>query len=154
MVSYLGLAAIVVATVALVAIAVVGAQLLFGFGQRPHCSRCGSTLADPSQECTVCQAPMEEPEDPGGEDPDRRVIQVDESQQPTVDPEVGALNPGISRRMVRWALIVMFVGIGVRVLGMLEPVGLDIGVSQTIMAALTVVGGVAMFLAFVVLDLA
>lgn len=153
MVSYWGLAAIVLAVVAVVAIAVVGGQLLFGFGERPRCSRCGATLADAEEDCTVCQAPLEEPRVTASESPDR-TIEIDEGEQPRIDAEAGALNPGISERMVRWAVIVMFVGIGVRVLGMLEPVGLDVGVSQAIMATLTVIGGIAMFLAFVVLDLA
>lgn len=152
MISYWALAAIVVASVAAVAIAVVGGQLVFGVGERPRCSRCGATLPDEDEACTVCEAPMAEPREttPRRE----RTIEVDESEEPTMDPEAGALNPGVSRRMVRWALIVMFTGIGVRVLGMLEPVGLDVGVSQAVMATLTVIGGVAMFLAFVVLDLA
>lgn len=153
MVSYWALAAIVVASVAGVAIAVVGGQLLFGFGERPRCSRCGATLADEEEDCTVCQAPLEEPR-AGPSERRERTIEVDESQQPTIDAEAGALNPGISHRMVRWALVVMFAGIGVRLLGMLEPVGLDLGISQAVMATLTVIGGVAMFLAFVVLDLA
>jgi hypothetical protein len=152
MVSYWGLAAIVTATVAVVAIAVVTAQLVFGFGERPRCSRCGATLPSEDGECTVCEAPMAEPQEttPRSE----RTIEVDESEQPTIDPDAGALNPGVSERMVRWALIVMFAGIGVRLLGMLEPVGLDVGLSQTVMATFTVIGGIAMFLAFVVLDLA
>lgn len=153
MVSYWALAAIVIASIAVVAVAVVGGQLLFGFGERPRCSRCGATLADESEDCTVCRAPMEDPRPSASEARDR-TIQVDEREEPRIDPEAGALNPGVSHRMVRWALIVMFAGIGVRVLGMLEPVGLDVGISQAVMATLTVVGGVAMFLAFVVLDLA
>lgn len=152
MVTYWGLAAIVIGTVALVAILVVGGRLVFGVGERPRCSRCGATLADEGEDCTVCEAPLEEPRRTTPRE--QRTITVDESQEPTVDPEMGALNPGVSRRMVRWALIVMFAGIGVRVLGMLEPVGLDVGISQAVMATLTVIGGVAMFLAFVVLDLA
>jgi hypothetical protein len=152
MVSYWALAAIVVGSVAAVAIAVVGGQLLFGVGERARCSRCGATLPREDQDCTVCEAPMAEPQ---ATTPRReRTIEVDETEEPTIDPEVGALNPGVSKRMVRWALIVMFVGIGVRLLGMLEPVGLDVGISQAVMATMTVVGGVAMFLAFVVLDLA
>lgn len=152
MVSYWALAGIVMAAVAVVAITVVGGQLLFGFGERPRCSRCGATLPGEGETCTVCEAPMVEPQEttPRHE----RTIEVDEAEEPTIDPEAGALNPGISKRMVRWALIVMFTGIGVRLLGMLEPVGLDVGISQAVMATLTVIGGVAMFLAFVVLDLA
>lgn len=154
MLSYLGLAAIVVGSVVAVAIAVVGGQLMFGFGEQPRCSRCGATLADEGEDCTVCQTPFE---DPGGTEPGdveaERTIQTEE-QSPEIDSEVGALNPGVSKRMVRWALIAMFTGLGVRLLAMLEPVGLDVGVSDQIVATLTVIGGVGMFLGFIVLDFA
>jgi hypothetical protein len=157
MVTYWGLAAIVTGIVALVAITVVASQLFLTYGERARCSRCGATLAEEGEDCTVCEAPMAQPQPTGTGGNGRGTIEVDESQLPTKDPEAGALNPGVSERMVRWALIVMFAGIGVRLLGMLEPVGLDVGLSQTVKATfttLTVIGGVAMFLAFVVLDLA
>lgn len=155
MLSFLGLAAVVVGVVLAVAIAVVGGQLVFGFGERPRCSRCGATLADEEEDCSVCQAPFEQPSQTADEEGEpRRTIKVDESSEPTMDPEVGALNPGVSRTMVRWALIAMFTGLGVRLLGMLDPVGLEIGVPDSIVAALTVFGGVAMFVGFIVLDFA
>lgn len=154
MISFLGLAAIVVGSVVAVALAVVGAQLFLDVGERPRCSRCGATLAAETDDCTVCQTPLEEPGEPDAAERDRRTVTVDASAQPSVDPEVGALNPGVSRRMVRWALIAMFTGLGVRLLGMLEPVGLEVGVPDAVVATTTVIGGVAMFLGFIVLDFA
>lgn len=155
MIGFLGLAAIVIGVVAAIAIAVVGAQLVMGGGDRSRCPRCGATMAQGTDECSVCERPLEEPVAVASEeDGEPRTIQVDESDQPEIDPEVGALNPGVSRTMVRWALIAMGVGFGVRLLGMLDPVGLQVGIPDALIAALTVLGGVAMFLGFIVMDFA
>ncbi len=152
---FLTLALIVTGVVAAVAILVVGLPLLTG-GQRPRCSRCGEVLTAPDERCRVCQTPFDPPTGPVGADANptqARTIQVRESV-PDPSGGKGSLNPGITHGMVRWALIIMFTGLGIRVLGMLEPVGLTLPIPETLMTALTVLGGIAAFVGFVVLDIA
>jgi hypothetical protein len=154
MISFLGLAVVVTIVVVATGLAVLGSQVYFGAGERPSCPTCGATLTDEEQECGVCEAPFETPAGPARQTQDDRTVTVNTSDDPDPDADVGTLNPGVTPRMIRWALIAMFVGIGVRVLGMLEPVGLEIGVPDSIGVALTVLGGIAMFVGFVVLDVA
>lgn len=153
MVSFLGLALIVTAVVAGVVIAVLAGSLLFPrAGSR--CESCGSTTPAASESCAVCEAPFEtgidEEEDPDAQEAPTSVL------VPTAepDPEEGVINPGVPKGLVKGALVVMFVGIGTRVLGMLDPAGLNLGIPHAVTAGLTVIGGIAMFFGFVVLDIA
>lgn len=119
-------------------------------GRRGRCPRCGAVVADREAPCNVCEATL-----PGPAQEDQPTGPRTRSPpEPTHDPDVGVLNPGFSPWMVKWALGFMAVGLLVRGLGMLEPVGVDVGVPVSLMNLLTVVGGVVAFLGFVVLDLA
>lgn len=154
MVDFLGLAVIVTAVVVAVVLAILAGPLLFGAADRTRCSRCGATLPAEADACTVCEAPFEV-------GPQQATAQADGDEAdavhvdvPEPDPEEGMLNPGVTKGMIRAAVAVMFVGVGVRVIGMLEPAGLKTGIPDAVTAALTVVGGIAMFVGFVVLDIA
>lgn len=152
MVSFLGLALIVTAVVAGVVIAVLaGSLLLPRSGSR--CERCGATIPVSADACTVCEAPFETgaEEDERPEDKAPTHVHVPTAEP---DPDEGVINPGVPKGLVKGALVVMFLGIGIRVLGMLDPAGLDLGIPAAVTAALTVVGGLAMFFGFVVLDIA
>lgn len=150
MVDFLGLAIIVTAVVVVVVLAILGAPLLFSSGGRTRCERCGATIPASADECTICEAPFEA----GPSDEDEAAPREIEVRTPEPDPEEGVINPGVTKGMIRWAIAIMFVGVGVRVLGMLEPAGLSLGIPDAVTAALTVAGGLAMFFGFVVLDIA
>lgn len=153
MVSFLGLALIVTAVVAAVVIAVLAGGLLFpGAGSR--CERCGATIPETAEACTVCEAPFETGRETDPASPDEDVPRKVHVDAVDPDPEHGVVNPGVTPGMIKAAAVVMFIGIGTRVLGMLEPAGLTIGIPDAVTAALTVVGGLAMFFGFVVLDVA
>lgn len=152
MVSFLGLALIVTAVVAGVVIAVLAGSLLFPrSGSR--CERCGATIPVSAESCTVCEAPFEAGADDATEEPDETPTSI---LVPTAepDPDEGVVNPGVPKGLVKGALVVMALGIGIRVLGMLDPAGLELGIPTAVTAGLTVVGGLAMFFGFVVLDIA
>lgn len=158
MVSFIGLALIVAAVVAAVVVAVLGGSLLAGRDDRRRCSRCGSMIPASQEECTVCEAPFKDPYrsgEPTPEEPEagEKPTEV-RVETPEPDEEGRVVNAGVPHRLVRWAVILMFIGLGVRVLGMLKPAGLETGIPEAVTAALTVIGGIAMFAGFVVSDIA
>lgn len=146
--------ALVVGTIA------VGVALLVFLQERrasrsnaPRCQSCGAALASDDPTCAICDDAMNKPaRSPGGEPPRPTTVTVQRTL--TTDAKGGLLNAGVRPWMIKGALGVMFLGIGVRVLGMLEPAGLNVPVPMSVMAALTVLGGIAAFVGFVVLDVA
>jgi hypothetical protein len=126
-----------------------------GLAARPRCASCAAYLLEDAKACTVCgvevaaPAPVEDPWEPG---PGPATVSV--AHPGHVDPDVGYLNGRMSRRFFRVMLAVMVGGIAVRVLAMLGPVGVDVGVPGTATAILTLVGGLAAFVGFVMLDMA
>lgn len=141
--------------VALVAILVYWADRLSG--GRERCSRCGASKTAPEAACTVCQAPFDRSAGtPVPEEASMNEIPATrpDPPEPTDHPEAGVLNPGIQPWMVQAAFVMMMIGLGTRLLGMLQPAGLDIGIPTSVTTLLTVLGGVGMFLGFVVLDVA
>ncbi len=159
MVTFVGLALIVAAIVAAVVIVVLAAPLLTSGEAGTRCERCGATIPHEADGCSVCEAPfktgLEDDEDPIETARDRdkapKRVYVD---LPQADPEDGVINEGVPRGIVKVAGVVFLVGLSTRVVGMLEPAGLELGVPQALATLLTVVGGVAMFASFVVLDVA
>lgn len=157
MVSFLGLAIIVTAVVVAVVVAVLGGSLILGDADRKRCKRCHATIPEDAESCTVCEAPFQGPTpraDATPGDEDREPSRAVDVQMPQPDEEGEVINPGVPRQLVRWAVAIMFVGLGVRVLGMLQPAGIETGIPGTVTAALTVIGGIAMFAGFVVSDIA
>ncbi len=141
--------------VALVAILVYWADRLSG--GRERCRRCGALKVSPEASCGVCEAPFDAPAGtPTTEEPAMSETKTTrrDPPEPTVDPDAGVLNPGVQPWMVQGAFIMMMIGLGTRLLGMLQPAGLDLGIPTTLTTVLTVLGGIGMFVGFVVLDVA
>jgi hypothetical protein len=152
MVGFVGLALIVGGVVAAVTVAVLAAPLVSDRSESERCSRCGAAIPAAADGCTVCEAPFEQPPAGAEEDDERpRSVYV---ELPEPDEEGTIVNDGIPRGLVKAAVVVMGVGLVVRVLGMLDPAGLSLGLSGTTTALVTVLGGLAMFAGFVVLDVA
>lgn len=146
-------AMILVACVGLIVLLVLAFSRLTG--HRRRCTDCGAVLPADAEACSVCEAPSQPAEGrPGAPVPEHEQATHRSFPTPTVDPEQGAINPGVTPGMVRAAFALMMIGLGTRLLGMLEPAGLDLGVPTALTTALTVIGGVGMFLGFVVLDVA
>lgn len=154
MVSFLGLAFIVAAVVAGVVIAVLAGSLFVGEADRRRCRRCGATIPANIEECTVCEAPFQDHGLALGDGQDAEEASSSIEVDTGSSDEEGWINPGITQGMIRGALAVMVLGLSVRFLGMLDPVGLNLGIPDAGMAALTVMGGIAAFVGFVVLDVA
>ena len=70
------------------------------------------------------------------------------------DPKAGFLNHGTTRRALRLATIIVFVGLGLRIAGMAGTLGTDFAVPRWIDATLTVIGGLAAFVGFSLHDAA
>lgn len=144
---YTGLALVVSALVFAVVALVLLARL---FGTRgPECGQCGAALAREGAACTVCITESR----PGPRRERPLTIEV-ETRKGEHHPSLGYLNPGIRPWMVKGALAAMAIGLSVRVVGMLDPVGLDLPVSDYALAVVTVVGGLVAFVGFIVLDVA
>lgn len=150
MVTFAGLALIVAGVVALVVIAVLAAPLVTDGEAGTRCTRCGATKPSEADACSVCEVPFGTGDaDEADERP--RTVHV---ELPEEGEDGTVVNPSVPRGLVKVAGVVMLVGIAVRVLGMLEPAGVSLGVPAATTAAVTVVGGLAMFAGFVVLDVA
>lgn len=154
MVTFVGLALIVAGVVALVVVAVLATPLVTGGPEGRRCPNCHAAIPEDADGCSVCEAPFDTGASTGSEDSDReteRRVRVEVGEE---DEDGQVVNPGVPAGLVKVALFVMFAGIAVRVLGMLDPAGLDLGIPTTLTAVLTVIGGLAMFAGFVVLDVA
>ncbi len=158
MLSFGHLLLIVAGVVSLVVISVLAAPLLAKGTGGKRCDRCGNSIPAEALECSMCEAPMrtglddDEPIETVRDEEEKPIRLTVEAPRPGEDGSV--INPGVPRGLIKVAAVVMFIGLGTRVLGMLEPAGLTIGVPHALTAALTVVGGLAMFAGFIVLDIA
>lgn len=159
MISFVHLSLIVAGVVALVVISVLAVPLLTTPKGGKRCERCGHSIPVEARECPMCEAPFRtgleegEPLDTvrDDEDGEPKRVHVD---VPSPAEDGSVINPGVPRGLIKVAAVVMFIGLGTRVLGMLEPAGLSLGIPYALTAVLTVVGGVAMFAGFIVLDIA
>lgn len=105
------------------------------------CGICGAALPGPARGHPGA-APYDFPASaPGGE---RRRVRIEGGV---------AYNRGITRRAVTIATAAMFLGIGLRVLGMLGVLGVP-QIPAQVDGVLTIVGGVVAFVGFVFLDAA
>lgn len=158
MISFVHLFLIVAGVVALVTFSVLAAPIVTGRKAGRRCERCGNTIPVEAPECAMCEAPLRtgkddlEPLDPAQDEAkEPKRVHVD---LPAAGEDGSVINPGVPRGLIPVAAVVMFVGLGTRVLGMLEPAGVSLGIPHALTAALTVLGGIAMFAGFIVLDIA
>ena len=140
-----------------VSLAVVGLVAIMAWltsrSPAPRCTSCGASLQDADAACLVCEAPLlDHAGAPTEAAEPQAIITVERRFFRAADGSI--MRAAVRPWMIRGALGIMFLGLGIRLLGMLEPMGLQLGVPDSVTAVLTVLGGTAAFLGFVVLDVA